>query len=587
MTTERNPLSALSRKTFLASMIMLAAAGTALVGAPAQAGRELTNSELRMGTTQEFENLNPIIAIMVVSTYLLGAVDRTEVVYLDANNQWQPQAAERIPTLENGDAVKFTDKGVEKIKVTWRIRKEARWGDGKPLTGNDYKFGWTVGSSDKVSVPTRDFYTDIENFEVDKSNPKNFTVTYKKARWDFFKIMTRALPEHLEGAVFAKFGSQPEGYDRNSKYTTDAANKGLYSGPYRVAQIKLGSHVELVRNENWWGPTKPTIEKILLRLIPNSATLESNLVSGNIDYIMTVGLSLDEAIAFENRVKSEKLPYVVDFIDSQIFEHIDLNLDNPLFKDPRTRQALLHAIDREGLTQALFKGKQKVAQHFIHPSDPWFTDAPGVVAKYEYSPRKARSLLTAAGFVKGPSGFLELNGKPFKIVFQTTAGNKVRENVQVFIKNQLAQVGVDVEIKNQPAKVFFGDIAGKRKFDGMIMYAWTSSSETDPTQTYATSSIPSAKNSWAGSNYMGWSNAKVDKAITEVNAAFSLDKRKEIMKTILSEYTRELPSLPLYYRASITVLPAALTGVKTTSHQYSETYAIENWRVKTDQLSKK
>lgn len=580
------------RKVLVAgSLATLVAAGAAAFGlmtlSPSSAdARDWTNKELRIGTIQEFENLNPLIANMVVSRYVLGAVDRSELLILSPESKWTPQAAERFPTLENGDVKRLSDKGTDKLKVTWRIRKEAQWSDGTPLTAKDYRFAWTVGSSNNVSVPVKDFYTDIESFDIDPANPKVFTVTYKKARWDYFKIMFSALPEHVESAVFKKFGNQTEGYDRNSNYTKNPTMLGLHSGPYRVADIKLGSHIELTRNDKWWGP-KPSIEKIVVRLIPSSSTLESNLVSGNIDFIMNVGLSLEEALAFDKRVAAEKLPFNVDFIDSLVFEHIDLKLDNPLLSDARTRQAILHAIDRESMVKALFQGKQKVASHFIHPTDPWFTDDAALIAKYDYSPRKARSLLKAAGFTPGANGILQKDGKPFRITFQTTSGNKVRENVQVFIKNQLAQVGIEVDIKNQPAKVFFGDILPKRDFDAMAMYAWVSTPESDPTQNYHSKSVPSKANSFSGTNYMGWKNPKVDNAIETLNKSFDASERKKQAAIIVSEYSAELPSLPLYYRANITVLPKTLAGVRPTSHTFSETYGIEKWSFTAENLSKK
>jgi peptide/nickel transport system substrate-binding protein len=579
------------RKVVLGAVVALGVAAAVTTGvvvmSPSDAiARDWSNKELRIGTIQEFENLNPLIANMVVSRYLLGAVDRSELIVLDPKNTYKPQAAERIPTLENGDAKKITENGVEKLQVTWRIRKEAQWGDGTPLTGKDYRFAWKVGSSNNVSVPVKDPYTDIERFEIDTKDPKVFTLTYKRARWDFFKIMFAALPEHIEAGVFKKFGDQTEGYDRNNSYVKDPKNKGLYTGPYRVADIKLGSHVELVRNEKWWGKA-PSIEKIVLRLIPSSGTLESNLISGNIDYIMNVGLSLEEALAFDKRVQSEKMPFTVNFIDSLVFEHIDLNLDNPLLASPQVRQALLHAIDRESMVKALFQGKQKVATHFIHPTDPWFTDDKSKVTTYDYSPRKARNLLKAAGFAPGANGILQKDGKPFRIGFASTSGNKVRENVQVFIKNQLSQVGIEVEIKNQPAKVFFGETTSKRKFDAMAMYAWVSTPESDPTQNYHSKSIPSEANSYSGTNYMGWKNPKVDAAIETLNQSFDAAERKRQAQIVLAEYTKDLPSLPLYYRANVTVMPKTLAGVEPTSHIYAETYGVENWSFKPENLSKK
>ncbi len=572
-----------TRKAFLAGCAGLSVvmAGSAL------AKPEFSNKELRIGTTQEFENLNPLIANMVVSNYALAMVNRSELVFLDENNQWQPLAAERIPTLENGDVVKYKDGDTEKMKVTWRIRPEAVWGDGKPITGKDYKFMWEAALSEKVSIPSKDEFDAVVSIDVDPKNPKIFVQNYSRVKWDYFKQRWYALPQHLEASVFKKFGDQVEGYDRNTKYTTQPTLKGLYSGPYRISEIKLGSHIEMVRNEKWWGKTKPTLEKLLIRVIPNSGTLESNLVSGNIDMLMSVGMSLDQALQFEERVKKEKHPFRVNYIDGLVFEHIDLNLDNPLLADRRTRQALLYAIDREALTKALFQGKQKVAKHFIHPTDPWYSDDKKSIQTYSYSPRKARRLLAAVGFKKGKDGILELNGKPFKMTFMTTAGNKIRENVQVFIKNQLAQVGIALEIKNQPAKVYFGETTSKRKFEAMALYAWSSAPETDPSQGYHSRSIPTKENSWSGTNYMGWKNPTVDKAIEALNRSFDLSERQGYAKTILSEYTKDLPSLPLYYRAKIVVLPKGIAGVTPTSTQYSKAYHVERWKFTTDRMSKK
>lgn len=288
-------------------------------------------------------------------------------------------------------------------------------------------------------------------------------------------------------------------------------------------------------------------------------------------------MSIDQAVSFEERVAKEKLPFVVQFTNGLIYEHIDLNLDNPLFADPRTRQALLYGIDRESMVQAFFNGRQKVALHYTHPIDPRFSDDPTAISKYPYSPRKASKLLAEVGFKKGKQGVLEWNGKPFRVTFMTTSGNKTRENVQVYVKDQLAKLGIEVVIQNQPAKVFFGETLPKRRFDGLAMYAWVSSPQSDPTQNYHSSSVPSEANGWSGTNYAGWKNPVVDKAIEALNTSFELNDRVAHSKVIQSAYTKELPALPLYYRAQIVVRHASLKGVVPTSTTFSEAYQAENW----------
>lgn len=543
----------------------------------ALAARALTASELRIGTTQEFETLNPLVSSMSATSYILGAVNRTGLVVLDEKNNWVAQAAERVPSLENGDAVFFQDGAKRKLKVTWRIRPEAIWGDGKPIVAADYELAWKVGLADTVSVPNREPYQNVERFEIDAKNPKVFTVTLAEPKFTFSRGLWSALPAHVEGKVFKEWGDKPQGYDRNTLYARASTTPALYSGPYRLSAIQLGSHVELVRNEKWWG-TPAAFQKIVVRVIPNSGTLESNLVSGEIDVVNGIGMSLDQALAFEERVKKEKRPFQVIYGDGLTYEHIDLNLENPLLQDLRVRQALLHAIDRESLVKALFGGKQRVAHHFLHFTDPWYSDAPADVTKYEFSPRKARRLLADAGFKPGPSGILQKDGKPLRLPFMTTAGNKARENVQAFIKESLKQVGVDAEIRNEPAKVFFGETITKRKYGAMAMYAWVSSPELTPRQTLHSRSIPTAENGWAGTNTMAWRNAAVDAAIDGLEQEFSLSERKKKAAIILREYTRELPVLPLYYRANVLVTTTSLQGMVPTPHTFAETYHVERWR---------
>ena len=82
-------------------------------------------------------------------------------------------------------------------------------------------------------------------------------------------------------------------------------NPGLYSGPYIISEVKLGNHVTVVPNPKWEGQ-KPAIQKIIIKLIPNTGTLEANIRSGQIDMIGTMGLlALDQAINFEKKVKAE------------------------------------------------------------------------------------------------------------------------------------------------------------------------------------------------------------------------------------------------------------------------------------------
>lgn len=546
------------------------------LGLGLHAGAAPSNKELKIGISQEFENMNPLIMTMSATTYMYRMVGRTLDV-LDADAKWVPNLAKDIPSLEKGTAKIVEIGGKKKLVAHWEILENAKWGDGKPVTCEDFAFARTVAASPTVSVGEKETFTQIEKIEWDAKTPKKCVFTYEKPRWDFYQLANFfPLPKHIEGPVWEKYGKQKEGYEKNSNYVKNPTNKGLYNGPYVVTSVRLGDHVAFEPNPHFYGE-KPKIEKVIVKLISNTGTMEANLRSGTIDMISTLGFALDQALAFDKKAKSEGLPYVTHFVPSITYEHIDLLLDNPILSDLKVRKALMHSINREDLVKALFEGKQSAAQHFVSPKDPWYTTDPKFVTTYRYSKREAQKLFDEAGWKVGADGYRHKGGKKLSLTFMTTAGNKTRELVQTYLQEQWKQVGVEILIKNEPAKVFFGETTRKRKFGSMAMYAWVSSPENNPRSTLHSKSIPSDKNGWSGQNNPGWVNASVDKAIDSMDTEFDAKKRMAYAWEMQKAYTEEVPVIPLYYRSDISVVPASLKNYRMPGHQFHETTEIEKW----------
>ncbi len=555
------------------------ASSTGTTAAPkALSNSKLNNTELKIGIGQEFENFNPLIATMNATT-IMAKLAMRDLVTIDANGKWIPQLAKSIPTLENGGAKLITLGGVKKVEAVWEIIDAAVWGDGKPVICDDFSFAIKVASAATVSIGEKEVFTQVEKVSVDPKNPKKCTFTYDKAKWDFYQLGTfHALPKHLEEKIFNMHGAENGGYEKNSLYVKDPYNVGLYNGPYLIQEIQLGDHVTFIQNPKWYGePAK--IKKIIFKLIPNSGTLEANLSSGTIDMISTLGLALDQALAFDKKVKAENLPYKVLFQPSTVYEHIDLNLDNAALKDIKVRKALNYSINRVELTNSLFEGKQAPAIHAVTPMDPWYTDDPHKVTLYNYSPRDAERLLDEAGWKRGADGIRAKAGKKLSFTLMTTAGNKTRELVQVYLQNGWKQIGIEVSAKNEPARVFFGETTKKRLFDSMALFAWVSSPESSPKATFLSTNIPNAKNGYSGQNQMGWKNKEVDKLLLALDLEFSNEKRIQLVHQMLKFYTDEVPVLPLYYRSDVAVVPNQLKGFRLTGHQFPETNEVEKWNL--------
>ena len=538
-----------------------------------------TNESLRIGITQEFESLNPLIASMSATFYLYSMVNRA-LVGLNDDAEFVAQLAVELPTLDNGLA-RFVDvDGERRLEADWQIHPGATWGDGVPVTCHDLQLSWEVAQSPYVSIAGVEIYREVEKIRIDPDDPKRCTFVYAQPKWLFNRrFQFYLLPNHLERAVFEAYGDQPEGYEKHTLYTTDPTNPGLYHGPYRIREIKLGSHVVFERNPTFYGEPAH-IEQIVTILIPNTGTLEANLRSGSIDMVSTLGMSFDQALAFARRVEAEDLPYRVNFRPGMVYEHIDLDLDEPMLQDVRVRRALLYAIDRQRLTDALFEGEQPPAVHFVSPIDTWFTDDPAKIVLYEPSRRDATSLLEEAGWTLGADGFrYDAGGNRLRLRLSTTAGNKMREIVQVYLQDQWRAIGIDARIQNEPARTFFGQTTRKRLFDGAAMYAWTQSPENVPRTTVHSEAIPTEENGWSGQNQPGWANPRVDSLVDQLEAEFDPDRRLDLIHEILWHYTSEVPVIPLYYRSNVSVTPSNLTGYSLSATQISATDHVEHWNL--------
>jgi peptide/nickel transport system substrate-binding protein len=554
----RHPL-----RRIITALIVSLTLCTALPSNPAHANRD----ELVIGMTQFPNTFSPIVDAMLAKSYVLAMTRRPFTVY---DQQWELvcMLCTEMPTIENGGArVEDLGDGRQGIAVDFEIQPGATWGDGTPVTTRDVVFGWEVGRHPDTGVADRDAYERIASIEV--HDDKRFTMHLDKLFYDYAaRASIPLLPEHLERDAFA----EPREYRHRTLYDTDPANPGLYYGPYRITQVESGSHVVLERNPTWWG-APGHFKRIVVRVIGNTAALEANLLSGAIDYVAgELGFSIDQALSFERRHGDD---FAFLYKPGLIYEHIDLNLDNPILADVRVRRALLHALDREKLVDKLFGGKQPVAHSNVNPLDRVYSyDVP----TYRYDPGKAMALLDAAGWRFIEDG-VRHNAKGERLTFQlmTTAGNKARELVEQVLQSQWKKVGVEVTIKNEPARVFFGQTVAQRRFPAFAMYAWLSSPESVPRTTLHSEMIPSEANNWSGQNNPGFVNAEMDGLIDRTEVELDPEVRRTYWARMQRIYATELPVLPLYFRAAAYVMPAWLTGIEPTGHQGTTTLWVEQW----------
>ena len=535
-----------------------------LAGAPASAKKELV-----IGISQFPNNFNPMIGSMLARSYILGLTRRPITVY-DADWKLICVLCTELPSLENGAARHIvTDDGKPGIAITYTLRPGLYWGDKTPITTEDVLFTWKMGRNKAAGAGNYELFRRI--FRIDVKDDRTFTLHLDKRNCDYEAINGfQLLPAHLEEKHF----KDPKEYRKRTAYDTDTTNPGLWFGPYRITQVVGGSHVVLERNPTWNG-REPAFDRITVRAIEKTSALTANLLSGSIDYIAgELGLTLDQALAFEKR-HGKRYRFV--YKPGLIYEHVDLNLDNPVLADRRVRHALLHGLDREAIAEQLFAGRQPVAHGQVSPLDVMHNPD---IPKYAHDPKRAKELLREAGWTRKKKGILHnAAGKPLQLEFMTTAGNKSRELVQQAMQSQWRQIGIDVRIRNQPPRVYFGQTVRRRKFTGMAKFAWFSAPRNIPLTTLHSSRIPSDSNGWSGQNYTGYNNPRMDKLIDDMQVVCEPEKNRALWNEMQALYSTDLPVLPLYFRANAFILPHWLKGVKPTGHQYPSTLWVENWRV--------
>ena len=525
------------------------------------------NNSLVVGTSQEPPNIyDPWVTNNLAITTEINGYMGAALTNFDDDGNLFPEIATVVPTLANGGykVVKNAAGDVVRNSVTYTIRKDAKWSDGKPITIADFQFWLKVQNDDRVPVPDRDPWNRAKITPVDSDT---FTVTFDPP-YLFADLNPPGLaPVHVMGAAWNAFDAatknQKDAKAVNeewkkfiSSFTTARNLPKVVAGPFKPTAWRPGNSLTMTRNPNYWrkpqGGEDKYVQTVTYRFIPNTNTLKVNVLSGQLDAISSVSLTFDQALDLQ---KSERGRFKTYFVPGAVWEHIDVNTRSQKAKDldlddPRMRQALLLSIDRDGLVKALFQGKQPVSNSFVNPLSKLYKKD---VRDYNQNVAQAKQLFARLGWTLGSDGILQKGGKKLSLMFSTTAGNTTRERVQQILQDQWKKVGVQVNIQNYPSSVFFGpDMLSKGqegKWD-LAMYAWTANPIFEQGDLFKGEGIPTAANGYAGQNYSGWSDPEYNKLYKQAQTEFDLNQRIKLFDRMQTIWNAAVPALPLYYRAN-------------------------------------
>ncbi|MBV9439211.1 MAG: peptide ABC transporter substrate-binding protein, partial [Candidatus Eremiobacteraeota bacterium] len=373
-------------------------------------------SRLVMSSASDPKNLNPALASASPVLELSAFMFSYTVIY-DDHAKPVPDAVSEIPTLENGDVSK------DGLTITYKLRHGIKWHDGQgELTCADMRSTWKMMVNPKNIIDTTVGWDAIK--DVDCSDPYVAVVHMKRVYGWFLQQLwsvngnSPILPAH----IIDKY-NDAQGSMNNAPFNSAPVG----SGPYKFVSWERGSQIRLEANPDYF-LGKPAIPEILYKIIPDGNTLTTQVQTHEVD----IGWNLPAAQY--DRLKS--VPGVTTIVPVvYLFDHIDFNLQRPLFGDARIRRALTYALDRTSMLDKVEHNLGELSDTFMDPT--LYKDAydPGTM-KYPYDPAKAKALLDEAGWTPGPDGVRVKNGK--RLAFQvaataeSTTGHLVLTQAQVY-----------------------------------------------------------------------------------------------------------------------------------------------------------
>lgn len=495
-------------------------------------------------------------------TLIAGVADFAGVfnpVYWEANEDMQVVSATNASLSVNDDKGEIVD-GTASMSVsedgkvyTYKLTKE-KYNDGSDVKAEDYVNWYKV-----VADPSYDGYQDISKVNVvGYDDYKNGSATeisgIKVVDESTIEITLEAAntsaPYVLGSAVpisTAKYGDLIKKGDL-SKFKSLNMVDYVSNGAYVLKEYKEKTSATLEANPNFY-LGEPKTKNLIFKVVATNAELQA-VETGDVDIH-------DQVVCDDDHIEEAMS---AGFINLKIqptlgYGYVATNQKNEIFQDVKVRQALLHAIDRKSLNQAVY-GQYAITLNIPQAPISWLYDDEGMET-YDYDLEKAAELLKEAGWEKDGDKLMK-DGKQMKIVFSAMSGNVVTDTMIPLMIDAYGQLGIDF----QAEYVDWPTLQSKSQngtFD-MLFMAWGLTADPDLTGTFASAEAGGTQ------NRTGYANPELDKMLAEALASTSQDEQKEKYKEIYKLINEELPLYPIYERCDLICYNTRVQNIEQSSY---------------------
>ena len=403
-----------------------------------------------------------------------------------------------------------TNEVVPQIAESWeqtddqtyvfKIREGIKFHDGSDLTAEDVKFSLDRARNSAAVSYIVNFIEEVtvdDDHTVTVKTTAPYAPTLRNLAIPFAAIVPKAVVEADENA----FIQNPVG-----------------SGPYKFVEWNHGDHVTLKAFDDYYAG-KPETENLIMKVIPETSQRTIALETGEVD------LAYDLAVNDIPKVNSDDKLTVYE-IPSLTCWYVSMNMNKKPFDNPKVREAMSMAIDRQTIIDTINAGSGQTADAII---------APAVFGYYstgvkEYNPTKAKELLAEAGYPNGFSTTLWVND------------NQSRIEMCQAMQAMLLEVGVQCNIE----VLEFGSFISRTTAGDhdLAYFGWTTSSgDAD----YSYYSLEHSTQQGAAGNRSFLADPDVDKLIEEARSNTNEEERKELYKELAIKLDEINNNIPVYY----------------------------------------
>jgi peptide/nickel transport system substrate-binding protein len=492
--------------------------------------------------------------------------------------------AESVPTVDNGGI------SADLTQITWKLKPGLLWSDGTPVTSADAKFTYDYCTSPEGGCAQAARYEGIAS--IDTPDDQTIIITFTGPKPNPYQAFVGGTSPVLQKAQF-------ENCIGDAASTCTDQNFGpIGTGPFRVTEFKTNDVVSLEANPNYRDPAKPAFATMTLKGGGDAqSAARAVMETGEFDYAWNTQINPELQAQMSAGGKGT---FLNGF--GTLVERIEMNMTDPspslpegersttkhphpILSDINVRKALSMAIDRQLLVDVGYGSAGRPTCNLVPAPENFASDNTECLTQ---DMDGAKALLDAAGWTDSDGdGIRDKDGAKLSMLYQTST-NPVRQDFQALIKGWWNELGVEVELKNIDASVFFGGDAGspdtfQKFYSDVEMYA-NNFDGTDPEPylaQYLCDKIPGPDNQWQGENINRFCDPAYDALVKEMATTADMGKRGELAKKMNEMLTKDsYVVVPLVDRGRLSAASNTLGGVVLNTWD-TELWNAQDWfRVK-------